>query len=113
MIAGLKNNDIDIITSNHTPCLHSEKTEPMDRAAQGNVTIEFVLGNIIFTTTNGSYWVGKFNIVICKKDNEGDLINLLRDYHHDNGQDFKGGNQNKTEKIPGEYLAFEVEGKEW
>ena len=44
LIAGLKNNDIDIITSNHTPCLHSEKTEPMDRAAQGNVTIEFVLG---------------------------------------------------------------------
>ncbi len=71
------------------------------------------LGNIIFTTTNGSYWVGKFNIVICKKDNEGDLINLLRDYHHDNGQDFKGGNHNKTEKVSGEYLAFDVEGKEW
>lgn len=44
IIQALKNNIIDIITSNHTPCLHNEKTEPLDKAAPGNITIEFVLG---------------------------------------------------------------------
>lgn len=44
IISALKNNTIDIITSNHTPCLHNEKTESLDKAAPGNITIEFVLG---------------------------------------------------------------------